>query len=254
MAKRQAGPTALLALTGLVLMVVGCDDEPMAPSSESDGVTFVLMAGGTTGTILAEGNEPPAPLRTIQGANGELVLVTMHATLEEFAVEGDRAKLEVGPLPLEIPLEEGSSVPIFTAPAPPGLYEELELEVAPLKDKDPVVEQFREEFGHWPKDASLRVMGAFTPHGGEPRPFVAFIEAEVEVELEFDPLLAVSEDRPDPTVAVTVDPTLWFKRGDGAVVDLSAYHCDPPDTCSLPELEVEIEAEGDEAFLGVQWN
>lgn len=61
----------------------------------------------------------------------------------------------------------------------------------------------------WPDDASVMVVGTFTPAGSEPVDFRVFIEAEIEIEMHLSPPLVV--DSGDGTV-VTVDSA---NRGGG---------------------------------------
>jgi hypothetical protein len=76
-------------------------------------------------------------------------------------------------------------------------------------------------FPDWPSKASMVVSGVFTPTGESPRPFTAYFEAELRIRKMFDPPLDVAEA--PSTVTIEVDPSLWFRTSNGAVLDLSAY-------------------------------
>ena len=64
-------------------------------------------------------------------------------------------------------------------------------------------------------------------------------EAEIEIEMEFDPPLVILEEDPEKVVIVTVDPVAWFTLPDGTVLDLSPF--DFAATGQLVEFEVEME-------------
>jgi len=67
----------------------------------------------------------------------------------------------------------------------------------------------------------MLVTGSFTPAGGAPVPFRVFFEAEVEIEQAFDTPLDLTAG--ETTVTVVIDPALWFRNGDGTVMDLSQF-------------------------------
>ena len=75
----------------------------------------------------------------------------------------------------------------------------------------------------WPKDASMVVVGTFTPKGGTARSFRTFVEAEVEIELDLVPPFTVGGDGASE-VTVVLDPAMWFRTGAGAVLDLSTFN------------------------------
>ena len=85
----------------------------------------------------------------------------------------------------------------------------------------------------------MRLVGTFTPTDGDPVPFRVYVEAEIEVELEFDTPFVVTADDVSRTITVELDPNDWFLLGNGSVVNLAQY--DYPTTGMVPEFEVEIE-------------
>ena len=85
---------------------------------------------------------------------------------------------------------------------------------------------------------------------GEARDFTAYFEAEVEIEKEFDSPMTVADG--SNNITVTVDPTMWFERGDGTVVDLSQYDFDPEAGSPIAEFEVEIESSAGESFTEIE--
>ena len=205
----------------------------------------------------------------VDGSNGVLTLDTIHVIVNEFEMErvegmacdstamggddddGDDdgcEEFEAPPTLMQLPLDGGATTAV-TADVPEGEYDELEFEVEDLEDdEDDVGEAVRidslrsaiiDEFGEWPHEASMRVVGSFTPTEGEAIPFVVYVEAEIEVELEFDAPFVVTPEDVSRTVTVELSPRDWFTRGDGSVIDLSQY--DYATTGQVPEFEVEIE-------------
>ena len=74
--------------------------------------------------------------------------------------------------------------------------------------------------------------------GGEVRPFTVYADAEIEIEMAFDPPITIDTANEDQ-ITIVVDPSEWVKAADGSVVDLSAF--DYGSTGELIEFEVEIE-------------
>lgn len=251
----------LLAALSLVAGMTACGDV-LEPAEQ--GTALVFQSPGGVSASVADAAVRAA--RTVEGTNGALQLEAMHAVMGEFELEREESgdcdddaaeceDFEAGPLLLEIPMEEGAAVTAFRSEVPAGNYEELEFEVeAPNEDDGAgLLGEIREDFPHWPEDASVRITGTFTTEDGEESEFLVFLDAEVEIELEFEPFLTITEDGGE-SVTVTVDPSLWFRHADGSVTDLTAYHCDPPTVCPIPELEVEFEREGGEAFTEIEWD
>jgi hypothetical protein len=92
-------------------------------------------------------------------------------------------------------------------------------------------------FANWPEDASMVVVGTFTPTGGTARPFTVFFEARIKMEMDLEPPLLVTESM--RTITIDIDPTLWFRTFAGTVVDLSAF--DFATTRKVPKLEAKFE-------------
>lgn len=245
-----------VVMAGMLAMgLAACGDDPVGTEGHDEaGVSLLFEAAGHPGGSAATAADLGfASGRTIEGTNGTLVLQSMHATVEEVELERADAgeDFELGPFLTEIPLVEGAAVEVFRSPVPAGRYEELELEIE--EPDDDLLGEIRQEEPYWPDDASLRISGVFQGEDGSAQEFLVFMDAEIEVELEFEPYLVVSEDDPDRTVTVTLNPSLWFLQGDGSVVDLTEYHCDPPTVCPVPEFEAEIEREGGAVFTEVEW-
>ncbi len=136
---------------------------------------------------------------------------------------------------------------------PAGLYDELEFEVEDLEvdADDPedaadaalieaLLKAIRDTFPDWPAEASMLVVGSYTPApgGGTPTSFSTYFEAEIEVEFDLVPPLEITESA-GGSVVVDVSPDRWFIQADGSVLDLSAF--DFTTTGQIVEFELEIE-------------
>lgn len=257
---RRVGTMSALILAALAGLP-GCEG-----ATGPEGTANVSVAFGPDDTpdasTEARGLPAPSLAVTAEGTNGTLTLESVHLVMNEFELErsegacpadGDAAgdedddceEFEAGPRFVELPLQDGSATAV-TQQVPAGTYVGLEFEVEDLEDdgdgddgdRTGLLEQIRTEFSEWPEGASLRVSGRFAPDGGEERPFVAYFEAEIEVEKRFPSPLTV-DDSGSRTVTVEVAPREWFTRPDGSVVDLSRY--DWETTGEMAELEVELE-------------
>ncbi|HEX6042462.1 hypothetical protein [Longimicrobium sp.] len=144
--------------------------------------------------------------------------------------DGDDCEdFDAGPLFVDLPLT-GGPVAVGTGDVPAGVYDEVEFEVEDLDDDeenaverariDALRQQILSQFPDWPRDASMLVVGTFTPTGGTPRSFRAFIEAEIEIELGLNPALTVGEGETG-SLDVTLDPQAIFRSGSN-VLDLSS--------------------------------
>mgnify|MGYP001154919551 CR=1 FL=1 len=238
----------------LLIPLAACDSS----TGPADGGEVEIRFRSSVAPAAAEGLLG-AP---VEGTNGTLELIDLRmviAELEFEALDGtcptnssdddddDCEEIELPPRLVEVPLD-GSPLTVTTADLPAGAYDEFELEVEDLEDDedDPDYAQaiaalratIATSFPDWPEEASVRVEGSFTPTGGEARPFVVYIDAEVEVELDLNPPLTVGEGA-TAGLDVVLSPERWFARDDGEVIDLSAF--DFATTGELLELEVEIE-------------
>lgn len=266
--RRHAGFSALLFLLGFLplgaLFVSACDGSSTGPGADEGQAEVTVLFGtpdGASETAARPATAPGRPSLTVEGTNGVLTLEDVRLVVDELELEGTEgaceapdeddeeecADFEFPRFFLDLPLD-GGAVAVDTEPVPLGTYEELEFEVEDIdfdeEDEDEsevseLADQIRDEFPDWPSEASLLVVGTFTPDGGEAVAFRTYFEAEVEVETELDPHLVIDETGASRTVTVQVRPNLWFLRGDGTVVDLSAL--DFERTGEVVELEAEIE-------------
>ena len=200
----------------------------------------------------------------VTGSNGTLSITSIHVALDKFQLRGvhdqpciggagssdddsadddsGECEFDAGPLFLDLPLD-GSQLTVATGTLPSGTYDHVRFRVKNLDSHDDdagddnddaaeaaLFQQVRAQFPNWPAKASMRVTGTFTPTGGAARPFTAFLDAEVRLDLAISPPLVVTEGSSTGQVAVLLDPAAIFRNG-AQVVDLSQL------TGTAPEFE-----------------
>lgn len=248
-----------VALAGL--LAAGCDDGTGISGAR---VAVDFSTTPTTAASIMGFGTPIAASIDVPGSNGVLTLDTVHVILNEFELERvedlagcDSAEtddhdaceeFEVGPALLELPLDGGTTTAV-SADVQPGEYGQLEFEIEDLEDDedDPseaeAIADLRDDilarFDDWPREASMRLVGTFTPTEGDPISFRAYAEAEIEVELEFDTPFVVTEEDVSRVVTVELDPSSLFKRPDGSVLNLAEY--DYPSSGRVLAFEFEME-------------
>ncbi|MGH7448666.1 MAG: hypothetical protein ACRELT_13940 [Longimicrobiales bacterium] len=241
-----------------------CEDTTGAHDERQLTLAF-SMASPTTSAQLSGGST--ANLRedvVVTGSNGTLVISDVAFIVDEFKLErsddacegvdgeddldDDCENFETGVEFVRLPLT-GATAAVVTRSVPVGTYTEIKFEVADADLDEAADDDDAEEiialieqieaagFTDWPADASLVIVGTFTPTGGEPRPFTAYFEAEVKVEMAFDPALVI--DGENGTVDVEIDPAAWFGNPDGTVIDLSMF--DFVSTGQVVEFEAKME-------------
>lgn len=234
------------ALIAAAFGLGACDNGPTA-ANDAGGVTLGFSTATTAGASVKDAAAATilsgaAGEIVLEGTNGTLTISSVHFIVDEFKLGRDETacdevegeddaceKYEAGPAFVALPLD-GGTVPVYTAPVPAGTYVELKFEVkdAGPDDGDSVEEiaNLVEDittagFTDWPANASMAVVGTFTPAGGEAIPFTAYFDAEIKVEMALDPALVIVDE--NGTANVEVDPALWFLNGDGTVLDLAAF-------------------------------
>ena len=253
------------AVAGVLAMAMGglaaCDETTSPAGSEQVAVAFAgggsALAASSAGGMRALLAQP----MSIEGTNGTLVIEDLRIIVAEFELEritddgctnleDDDAceKFEAPPAFVDVPLDGGQVVAV-TAVVDPDTYDELDFEIEDLDDdeEDPVKAQQIEElmtailaeFPDWPREASMLVTGTFTPTGGAPQAFRVYFEAEVEIEMELNPPVTVTDDGTGATFTVNIDPSFWFSNPDGTVRNLAELDYDA--TGAVVEFEVEIE-------------
>lgn len=249
-----------LVLAALVPFALSACESPAG--SEAGGrvalrfATASPAAGGAAFSVSAAG----ADQLVVSGTNGTLTITDVRFILNEFKLEraegacegldGDDEdaceKFEAPPAFIDLPLGAGATV-AATQEVPAGTYTELKFEAEDIdfdEDDDDregdairaLAQTVRAAFPAWPEDASMVVVGTFTPTGGQPVAFTTFFEAEIKVEKEFNPALVI--DDTNRTVTVEVDPGAWLVTA-GKVIDLSAF--DFARTGRVVEFEAKME-------------
>ncbi|SMO58677.1 hypothetical protein [Fodinibius sediminis] len=244
----------LVAFTGALL--TGCDTTNISPDTKGgEGkvqIQFKSVPSSSSAEKASSGATADAEHDSlvIEGANGTLQIDDIRFIVEKFklemeemendSVESGEEELEAGPFFVDLPLNE-DILSLAADEIPAGFYEELEFEVNDLdledereeeaeEDEESDVEEYqsleetiRLDYPEWPKEASMVVMGSYTPDGGTPEPFKVFAKAEIEIEMEFDPPLEITEDNIERVVSVELNPVRWLEEEGGNVVDLSVY-------------------------------
>ena len=249
------------------LGLAACSDAT-GPADGSARMSIAFRSAGVgSAAVVPDGGVGVALNQTARalsmtGTNGTLQLDEVWLIMAEFELERlnhddcddviDEDACEEFSAPpqfLQLPLD-GGSVPAVSQTVPADVYDELEFEIEDIElddDEDPAVvqalfDEIRAQIPDWPEEASMLVVGSFTPTGGAATPFRVFFEAEVEIEQELDPPLDLTTG--DATVTVVVDPALWFVQGDGTVMDLSQF---------IGQV-VEFEAEFENGFADIEFD
>lgn len=219
--------------------VLACGDT-IGPA-EGGNVTIGFAVTSAQSAALGVVAAAPADL-PFDGDNGNLSVEEIWLVVDEFklervdgaceevteAEEDECEEFELGPFFVSVPLE-GDGIGEASVDVEPGTYEELKFETkAPDDDGGALLAEIQSNhFDDWPAEASMVVIGTFTPTEGEAVSFKAYFNAEVKVELEFpdDDPMVVAEGG-ELSVTVFVDPAIWFANDDGSVDDLSMYDFD----------------------------
>ncbi|HET8837745.1 MAG TPA: hypothetical protein VFM82_01995 [Flavobacteriaceae bacterium] len=253
--------SACVAFLGI--MAVGCSsDDSGTELTNPEGQNLTLqfqLSPGAQGGKSTNLLPPPVPSINIEGSNGTLVIEDIRFILEDIKLEQpdsecedsgdpedtDCEELEMGPFFVDMPLN-GNPLDLGTTVVADGLYDELEFEIDNLDSDDPedtndatLLAQIQNEFPNWPNEASMLISGHFTSTDGVTTDFSTYAEAEVEIELNFNPALEITPESLNNMATVNIDPANWFLQTDGSVTDLSLY--DYAATGEILEFSQEIE-------------
>lgn len=246
-------------LVGAAVAAAACDSTAGPGATEKVEVRFRAGPAELAGARADRAVERAASGSvSLVGSNGTLTLKEAWIVVGEFELEGEEGacerssgddceEFEGPPFFTDLPLDDGT-VTVATDHVPPGVYSELEFEVEDLDDGDEddgkgggeLLGSIRAQFADWPAEASMLVVGSFTPsETGEQAEFRVYFDAEIEVEMDLVPPLTVGDSGDDEAIVVEVDPASWFMREDGTVWDLSRFDYD--ETGDLLEFEAELE-------------
>lgn len=252
-----------VAASGLTLS--GCNDVSDNDSQQMQDLTLQFQTASSSSTTAKSSvnkTQQAGDSLRIEGSNGSLIIDDIRFIVEDFKLEradgecegledteeDDCEEFESEPFFVDLPLH-GDVLDLDTVPVEPGLYEELEFEIDDLEldeeeedeedGKQQLINQVRSEFPDWPNEVSMVLIGSFISNEGDVRDFKTFAEAEVEVELEFNPPFEINENSVNNLVRVNIDPVRWFLQSDGSVLDLSEF--DFESSGQILEFEVEIE-------------
>ncbi len=240
----------ILASAFLLFMAAGCDTIGSGDKQGEGTVKLQLKTvNSSSAKSASSGNRTlDHDSLSVSGSNGTLQIDDVRFIVEKFKLEPADTDEEADSLDTEV--EEFESEPFFvdlpltedtlslaTDQIQAGFYEELEFEVKDLdfddgdeEDDDAehqaLADSIRAEFPDWPDEASMIIVGTFTPTDGSPQAFKVFAEAEIEIEREFNPPLEVTESNMQDVLSVRIDPSQWLLLDDGTVIDLSAWNWD----------------------------
>lgn len=239
-----------LSLLAAPLALSGCSGDSTGAQAKSQ--VSVRMGVARTGALRsADGLASVGGPLAVAGSNGTLSITGIQVVVARFQLRGaddvacdgtradDECEFQAGPFFVDVPLD-GSQLNVTTGAVPPGTYSSLRFRVKNLDIDDDdddraddddatpaqvtaLFSQIRAQIPDWPQKASMLVSGTFTPTGGAPRTFRAFLRAEVKLTLPINPPLAVAEGSTSSAVAVVMDPASFFKSGT-TVVDLSQFN------------------------------
>jgi hypothetical protein len=123
-------------------------------------------------------------------------------------------KFEAGPVLVSLPLD-GSVKSQFSLDVPPGMYQELEMEIHKVSKDDPEDAAFRTQHPDF-IDISIRARGTYI--GSTVHTFEFETDLDVEQELNFNPALTVQEGV-STNITVRVGLDTWFTSVSGGLLD-----------------------------------
>ncbi|PSQ87677.1 MAG: hypothetical protein BRD30_08320 [Bacteroidetes bacterium QH_2_63_10] len=245
-------PFLSILFAGLVMVIVtGCDSSGPSTTNGTVEVGFTTAtssgAQNTSATQTSSRSADSDPL-TLTSSNGMLKISDIRLIVDKVKLKHTEVEIEQEveverPEFLDLPLQEAEVSPVAAGEVPPGTYNEFEFEVDDLDDDDGtnqgLRQDIRDEFPNWPEDASMIVVGTFTPTDGSSESFTAYFEAEIEVERMLSTPLEVTDDGFSRELVVKLDPARGFEQADGTIQDLSQF--DFEETGQLVEFEAEFE-------------
>ncbi len=263
---------ANLGIPSIVLMVAlvaGCDSTSVLEQGTAP-VTIFLDVVAPSSSV--SGKSSGTDNLVLSGNNGTLTITELRFILDEFELEmtdgacadsastqgenddveegehadDECAEFEVGPLFVTAPLTD-VGIELLATQIPLGEYKKIEFEIDDLdldddEDASPntrLIDEVRGFFPDWPDDASIVLVGEFAPSDSSvARPFTVYLGAEIEMEFDLDPPLAVTSEGVSEALTIALDPIRWISLIGDDVPDLSAY--DYGRTGTVIEFELEL--------------
>jgi hypothetical protein len=217
-------------------LVAACSDSMGPTVGEEMSLSFASVATSSTTALAAATVSTGAAGLSVTIGQNELVISSAQVVLEDIEFEsevatcsrdsiafadhegGDRSghddcperEVELGPVVVDLPVD-GSVSTNVSLRVPNGTYDELEYELDDLDDDSP--REIDEARRHPDlRKNSIRVRGTFNG-----TPFTYLSDVEGEVELAFDPPLAITEG--GFNVTIRVDLPSWFTTAQGDLID-----------------------------------
>ena len=259
---------AFIAILLTAATIAGCDDTTGPAGTATVGLAFTTALGSAASTAEAPSlrASDASYAVTVEGTNGTLTVDEIYVIVSELELEGELAacdsemdgedddgedredceEFESEPSLVQISAD-GTPHQVATANVPLGTYTELEWEVEDLdldeaEDDEEELQRVRADIdaafgeGVWPAGASMAVSGSFLPAGAtEAVAFTTFFDAEIEVEMELNPALVLSDEGASRQLTIVLSPELWFTNSDGSVINLAEL------SGELVEFEAEFE-------------
>lgn len=253
--------TLSFVLAGMAIVLLGltaCDSTGENDENTSSlEVGFQTVESSSSSSSTAQSKDQHSI--EINGSNGTLTIEEIRFIVEDFELDAaqgeDSLDFEAPPSFLNLPLNTTDFQSAGSFQIPPETYDEFEFEVDDLdadgddsqEEQQQIEDLFAdiqsiEKFSDWPRDASMVVIGTFTPTDGTPQSFHTYMETEVEVERELNPPLEVTEEGLSRSLIVQMDPSLWFSRPESdEVINLRSWQENWEQDGEMLEIENEFE-------------
>lgn len=241
--------TPIVLIFLLAGLIAGCDTIS-SDNRSGEGVVKLQFktVGNSSAKTASSGNTiMDHDSLSVEGTNGTLQIDDIRFIVDKFKLEPadtdeeedsldtNTEEIDSEPFFVDLPLSN-DTLSLGGDRVQPGIYEELEFEVDDLdfddeeegedQEHQALADSIRAEFPDWPDEASMVIVGTFTPTDGDPRSFKVFAKAEIEIEREFNPPLEVTESNMQQVLTVRINPTQWLLREDGSVINLSNFDWD----------------------------